>query len=184
MSAMPFNEMPRPLTPSPWVVRWAHLAPPGGTVLDLAAGRGRHGRMFLQRGHSVTFVDRDTEPLKDLVDLPRATVLQADLEDGSSWPVKGKVFDLIVVTNYLYRPLFSPILDSLDTGGLLLYETFAHGNEAFGRPRNPKHLLKAGELLEVMQGKLQIVAYEHGATHTDEPPAIKQRICAMNSNPS
>ena len=107
-------------------------------------------------------------------------VVQADLEDGSPWPLGQRRFGAVVVTNYLWRPLFPRILDALDEAGVLLYETFALGNEAYGRPANPDFLLRPGELIEVVRGRLQIVAYEHG--HLDEPrPAIKQRLCAVRS---
>ncbi len=175
---MTFTKTSGPREPSPWVLRWAHLAPPGGTVLDLAAGDGRHGRIFLARGHHVTFVDKNTTPLADVAAQANASVIGADLEDGAPWPLAEKTFDVIVVTNYLYRPLFAPLIDSLKTDGVLLYETFAHGNEAFRRPRNPAHLLKTGELLAVVQGKLQVVAYEHGLINTPDGPAVKQRLCA------
>ena len=52
--------------PSEWIIRFAPLVREGGPVLDLAAGGGRHGRYFLERGHPVTLVDRQTEALLDL----------------------------------------------------------------------------------------------------------------------
>lgn len=166
--------------PSPWVVRWAHLVKPGGQVLDLAAGGGRHGRLFLARGHGVTFVDKNAEPLEDLKDQTGATRIAADLEDGSPWPLQGQTFDAIVVVNYLHRDLFDALIESLKPGGVLIYETFARGNEEFSRPRNPDHLLKAGELLDALHGKLQVVAYEHGLVKSGDIPGVKQRLCAVN----
>ena len=164
--------------PSPWVARWAHLVAPGGSVLDVAAGGGRHGRLFLDRGHKVTFVDRNAEPLVDLKG--RATVVEAELEDASPWPFVGQTFDAVVVVNYLHRDLFPALIDSLAPGGVLIYETFQLGNEAFCRPRNPDHLLKSGELLDAVAGKLQVVAYESGLVQTADIPGVKQRLCAVN----
>lgn len=166
--------------PSPWVQRWAHLITPGGTVLDVAAGGGRHGKMLLEMGHSVTFLDRTIEPLAELSEHPQAEVMEADLEDGSPWPLEGCRFDAIVVVNYLHRDLFDTLIDSLNPGGVLIYETFARGNEDYTRPRNPDHLLKSGELLDTVHGKLQVVAYEHGLVSNADITGVKQRLCAIN----
>ena len=159
---------------SAWIRRFAHLVPAGGAVLDLAAGGGRHGRHFLGLGHPVTVVDRDVSGLADLAGT--AEVIAADLEDGSPWPLPGRAFAAVVVTNYLHRPLFPPILATLAEGGVLLYETFARGQEVLCRPRNPAHLLEPGELLRVFGQELQPVAFEQGLTAT---PSMVQRLCAV-----
>lgn len=163
--------------PSPWVERCATLIAPGGTVLDIACGTGRHSNMFAATGHKVTAIDRDISRL-----IPRRGIeaIGADLEDGTPWPLPGRLFDSVVVTNYLYRPLFPILIDSLNPGGVLIYETFAIGNEHLGRPRNPDFLLHDGELLEAVAGKLVVIAYEAG--RTDNPaPAIVQRIAAVKT---
>ena len=126
----------------PWIVRFAPLARQGAPVLDLACGSGRHARLFLERGHPVTAVDVDLSGLEDLREHPALELVQADLEDAP-WPLPGRRFGVVVVTNYLWRPLFPMILDAVDDGGMLLYETFALGNEAYGRPSNPDFLLRA-----------------------------------------
>ena len=173
--------MPVDQEPSPWIARFAPLVGPGAAVLDLACGGGRHARLFLERGHPVTAVDVDVSGLADLRQHPQLEVVRADLEDGSPWPLPGRRFGAVVVTNYLWRPLFPPILASLDQGGVLLYDTFARGNEAYGRPANPDFLLEPGELIEVVRDRLQIVAYEHG--YTERPrPAVKQRLCAVRQD--
>ncbi len=160
---------------SHWVERFAPLVSAGGAVLDLAAGGGRHSRLFLGRGHAVTAIDQDLSGLPPQDDLER---FEHDLEDGRPWPLGGRSYAGIVVTNYLYRPLFPDLLASLAAGGLLIYETFAQGNERFGRPRNPDHLLRPGELLE-WAGDLTVLAYEHG--EVSEPwPAVVQRIAAQD----
>lgn len=183
--------------PSPWVRRFAPLITPGddnegdnggdkgGAVLDLAAGGGRHGRYLLGLGFSVVLVDRDIAPLADLAGEPRAEIIEADLETGTSvfalgGPLAGRTFTGIVVVNYLHRALMEDIVAALAPGGVLIYETFASGNERFQRPRNPDHLLRCGELLDLLGGRLQIVAYEHGLDETAEIPGVKQRICAVN----
>jgi SAM-dependent methyltransferase len=166
-------------TPSAWVARFAPLVPPG-RILDVAAGTGRHSRFFQGRSHAVTAVDRNIAELTLDPDGPAADVVQHDLEGGAPWPFPGASFAAVVVTNYLHRPLFPHLLLSVQAGGLLLYETFAVGNEAFGRPRHPDHLLRTGELLEVVRGTLEVIAYEH-LTIDGPQPAVVQRIAARRS---
>lgn len=161
------------INPSDWIVRFAALVPAEAHVLDLACGGGRHSRLFLDRGHGVTALDRDITQAK-LAE--GAELIEADLENGSPWPLAGRRFGAVVVTNYLWRPLFPLLLASLEPGGILLYETFADGNEKFGRPANPDHLLKRGELLDLARG-LAVVSYEDGIV---ERAKVVQRIAAIN----
>lgn len=164
---------------SAWVERFAPLVPQGGPVLDLACGAGRHTRLFRRLGHPVTAVDRDIDALGALAEDTEIEAVRADLEDGSPWPTEARRFAGIVVANYLHRPILSRLLDALDEAGVLIYETFASGNERFGRPRNPDFLLRPGELLEVARGRLRIVAFEDGLVTTPKP-AVVQRLCAVN----
>jgi len=164
-------------TPSPWVVRWAPLIP-RGEVLDLACGNGRHARYLAALDHAVTAVDCNAAALDALRGVPRIELLEADLEGGASWPLAGRRFTGVVVTNYLHRPLFARLLESLAPGGALIYETFARGNERFGRPSNPAYLLNAGELLEAFGAELSVVAFEQGVVEQPKPAAI-QRLCAL-----
>jgi SAM-dependent methyltransferase len=167
-------------TPSAWIVRFAPVVSAGSPVLDLACGHGRHTRFFLARGHPVTAVDIDVSGLEDIAGHPGLEVVRADLEDGSPWPLAGRRFGAVVVVNYLWRPLFSQIIEAVDVEGVLLCETFALGNEAYGRPTNPDFLLRPGELIERVQGRLQIVAYEHGFLERPRP-MVRQRICAVRA---
>lgn len=157
---------------SAWVRRFAPLVPAGGGVLDVACGGGRHCRLFLERGHAVTGIDRDLAATR----AEGAELIAADLENGAPWPLPGQRFDAVVVTNYLWRPLFPALRQSLGKGGVLVYETFALGNEAFGRPRNPDFLLRRGELLDLAQG-LTVIAFEDGIM---DGRGVIQRICAVN----
>ena len=161
------------IPPSAWVMRWAPLIRAGGAVLDLAAGHGRHARALTTSRFAVTAVDVDVSALSGAA----AEVIAADLETGS-WPLQGRRFDGIVVTNYLHRPHFPHLIASLADGGVLIFETFGAGNERLGRPRNPDFLLAPGELLRAFAA-LTIVAYEHGAER-DPRPAVRQRLCAVN----
>ena len=169
--------------PSPWIQRFAHLVKRDARVLDLAAGGGRHGRVLLSRSSHVTFIDKEVGALEDLEKEPKATVLRADVE-GKVSPfsddgvLQNMQFDAVIVVNYLFRPLLNGLIEVIAPGGILLYETFARGNEAFARPRNPDHLLKNQELLATVAGRMQIVAYEHGVMQTGDIPGVKQRICA------
>jgi SAM-dependent methyltransferase len=161
-------------TPSAWVRRWAAWIRPGGAVLDVACGAGRHARFLAQLGFEVDAVDRDVTAFDGAP--PNVALLQADIE-AQTWPYAGRRFDAIVVANYLHRPLLPVLVDSLESGGLLVYETFAAGNERFGKPSNPAFLLQPGELLDAVRGKLRIIAYEDLVVEEPRPAAI-QRLCA------
>jgi SAM-dependent methyltransferase len=158
-------------TPSEWVARWARLVQ-RGPVLDVACGAGRHAILFAERGFEVFAVDRDEQVLPASIHF-----VKANLEDGSPWPFPGKRFAAIVVTNYLHRPLFPRLVESLDEGGVLIYETFMRGNERYGRPSNPNFLLRPGELIEAF-AMLSAVAFEQGTLELPRK-AVVQRICVI-----
>jgi SAM-dependent methyltransferase len=167
---------------SPWIQRWSHLVPEHGTVLDLACGQGRHVRWFAGRGHAVVGVDNALDALQSLEDLAQGGqvhTMLADLENNP-WPlmVQGapRQFGGVIVANYLWRALLPTIVASLAPGGVLLYETFAHGNASVGKPARPDFLLQPGELLRACQG-LRIVAFEDG--FCDQPDRFVQRIAAV-----
>lgn len=166
----------RDIAPSPWLKRWAPLIAPGASVLDLAAGGGRHSRYLRELGHPVTALDRDIAGLAGESDFE---TIAADLEAGA-WPLAERRFGAIVVVNYLHRELFPLLIAALAPGGVLIYETFARGNERFGRPRNPDFLLAPSELLDRLRGHLAIVAFEQGEV-VAPLPAVVQRICAVNN---
>lgn len=163
--------------PSPWIVRWTHLLKAHSDVLDLACGAGRHTQWFVDHGHRVTGVDRDLSSALHLSS--RATLVPADIENGP-WPFniagKPRQFDALIVTNYLWRPLMPTLLRSLTRGGILLYETFAQGNETVGRPTRADFLLRPGELLRYCED-FHVVAFEQG--FLEQPPRFVQRIAAV-----
>lgn len=159
-------------SPSNWITRWAHLIPAGGRVLDLACGSGRHLRWLTGQGFQATGVDRDEGALAASQGL--AELIQADLENGP-WPLGGRQFDGVVVTHYLWRPTWPHLLNLLAPGGVLLYETFAAGNQTVGKPSRPDFLLQPGELLQRCAG-LRVLGYEDG--FLDAPPRFMQRIAA------
>ena len=178
------------LQASAWVQRFAELVRPG-EVLDLACGHGRHALLFAARGNPVLAVDRDADVLTQLAARGQANlqILQLDLEShaapGASWPFAARRFAAVVVTNYLHRRLLPLIVDSLAPGGVLIYETFAHGNERFGKPSNPDFLLAPGELLTLALNpiaSLRVVAFEEGLRE-NPTLAMVQRICAVRPDP-
>ena len=170
---------PHPSAPSDWVRRFAPLIAPGAAVLDLACGHGRHARHLAGLGHAVEAVDRSEEGLSLLASVPNVTTRRADLE-GGPWPYAGRKFSGIVVANYLHRPLFPRLVEALEEGGVLIYETFMLGHERFGRPSNPQFLLRPGELLEAFGAALSVVAFEQGEVALPRPAAV-QRICAAKA---
>ncbi|MSQ56540.1 MAG: class I SAM-dependent methyltransferase [Limnohabitans sp.] len=163
--------------PSVWVQQYAHLIPSGGHVLDLACGYGRHMKWLSSQSYKVTGVDKDANALQGLSNYGHT--LCHDLENYA-WPFTNQSFDGIVVTHYLWRPLWPSILLSLKMGGVLIYETFSAGNEAFGKPSRPDFLLQNGELLMVFKD-LHVVAYENGLLA--EPQRVVQRIVAITPTP-
>jgi SAM-dependent methyltransferase len=162
------------LAPSPWICRWSHLVPAGGQVLDVACGSGRHMRWFAQQGYPTLGVDRSPEAVAAAGAFGQT--LLADIESGP-WPFGGQQFAGVVVTNYLWRARLPDIVAAVAPGGVLLYETFAQGNETVGKPSRPDFLLAPGELLTACAGALRVVAYEDG--FLAEPDRFVQRIAAV-----
>jgi SAM-dependent methyltransferase len=166
------------MEPSPWVQRFADLIPKNGAVLDLACGTGRHARYLLSLDFRVLLLDRNITAVADLAADEHAELIACDLEDGRPWPLGERTFDGVLVTNYLYRPLMKSIVSAVAPGGVLIYETFAHGNQAFGRPSNPDFLLQREELLNFARPQLQVVAFEDIVCGALKPAAI-QHIVAI-----
>jgi SAM-dependent methyltransferase len=164
-------------------MRWAHLVKPGGSVLDVAGGFGRHSKLFFERNHPTAMVDRASDAIEYVASAhPGIRCVQADIETAD-WPLlradgSPEQFDALIATNYLWRPLFPTLMASLAPGGVLIYETFAVGNETVGKPSRPDFLLRDGELLDVCKG-LRIVAYEHG--FLSDPARYAQRIVAIGA---
>lgn len=175
MSALPDTLQHGQEPPSAWVQRWAHLLEPGSTVLDVACGHGRHMAYLANVGHQLTGIDRNAEALASAA--AHGRVVQADIENGP-WPL-SETFDGLVVTNYLWRALFPQLLSAVKPGGVVIYETFAQGNESVGKPSRPDFLLAPGELLRVF-ASWRVVAYEHGFLAS--PDRYVQRIVAVNAH--
>ncbi|MBA4343467.1 MAG: SAM-dependent methyltransferase [Methylibium sp.] len=172
-------------TPSPWLLRWTQAMAAGKSALDLACGTGRHARMLAARGMQVTALDRDAQALAGLSGL--CEVVQADIEAGP-WPLPGRQFELVLVSNYLWRPLLPTIVACVAPGGWLIYETFATGQQTIGRPSRADFLLEPGELLRACEG-LRVVAFEDGFEGGDVGdkgqvnPRYVQRVAALREAP-
>lgn len=166
--------------PSEWVKRWSHLVKAQGQVLDVACGHGRHAYWFHGLNHTLTLIDKSQAAVDSIAIATQVcNKLVADIENGP-WPLTGRQFDAVVVTNYLWRPLMPTLLASLAPGGVLLYETFTAGNETVGKPSRPDFLLRSGELLQVCKD-LRVVAFEDAfvqSTHSTSPRFV-QRIVAV-----
>jgi SAM-dependent methyltransferase len=171
---------PRLAAPSPWVERFFGGIPPGGRVLDVACGSGRHLAYGLELGRTMVGIDRDVAGARrrcaDMADL---ALIEVDLEDGRPFPFPPSTFDGVIVTNYLWRPILSDIIAAVAPGGVLIYETFAIGQERFGRPSNPEFLLRPGELLQAVVPRLKVIAFEH--VRLGGPDRIVQRIAAVGA---
>ena len=164
--------------PSQWVVRHGGMIRPGGTVLDVACGSRRHGRFFRSLGNPVVLLDRDITKVTDMASVDDVEIVARDLEGGRPWPLAGRQFAGVIVVNYLYRSILPALVASVAPGGVLIYDTFAVGNEAYGRPSNPDYLLHREELLIAVRPELVVMAYED-VEETDPRPVVRQRVMAM-----
>lgn len=184
MSAAEAVQPPSPLSPpSDWLLRWAHLFPVGGQVLDVACGPGRHLYWLHAQGFRLAGVDRDPAALACLAPLARrgAEILEADIENGP-WPYAGRAFDAVLVTNYLWRARLPDIAAAVAPGGVLIYETFAQGHESVGRPARADFLLAPGELLQLAaRTGLRVLAYEDGFLDAPAPRFVQRMVAARGA---
>jgi len=145
--------------PSDWVQRWSHLVKPGGVVLDVACGQGRHAHWFHTLNCKLVVVDRSTEAIEILARHPNQyEAVVADIENGP-WPFPGRQFDAVVVTNYLWRPLMPTLLSSLAPSGVLRVVAFEEGfvTGADGQsPRFIQRIVAAREVCEVGESRGEI----------------------------
>lgn len=184
----PMNTYASTGKPDPWVQEYAALVPQG-PVLDLACGKGRHGQYFLGLGYPVTFVDKDISGVADSFSQDHSShsksldnniniqLIKHDLENNSPWPFHPDQFSGIVVTNYLYRPLLLQLITTLKPDGIIIYKTFAAGNEQFGKPKNPEFLLRKNELRTAFNKQFREIAFFQGREMN--PDRVTQAICVQ-----
>lgn len=165
--------------PMEWVRRFLPGVVPGGHVLDLACGGGRHARLALDNGLAVTCLDRDISGVADLDGKPGVTLIEADLETGDKFPFEPQSIDGVIVTNYLWRPILPDIVTAVRDDGLLIYATFAAGHtHPDGRPFRSEFLLQPNELIGAVTPALTVVGYVHGQIEGDGHRSTVQRIAA------
>lgn len=151
--------------PAGWLLDNGDLLRPGMRVLDVAAGRGRHALLLAGAKLAVTAMDRDAAKMARLADLAdrlglAITTEVRDFESGdAALPEAG--YDLVVVTNYLHRPLMPALLRAIAPGGVLIYETFTTAQAARGKPSNPAFLLEPGELPRLV-APLEVIRQREG----------------------
>ena len=163
---------------SRWVSENEKFIKRDGLILDLACGSGRHGKFLLEKGFNVVFLDRDISQLGWVPNASRSQVIKHDLEDGTRWIFLPCSFDAVVVTNYLYRPIFPDLLSIIEEGGILIYETFSQGNEIYGGPTKPNYLLQPEELIDIVRPSMRIISFKEG--YSDEGrESITQKIVAI-----
>ena len=163
---------------SNWVLENYNFIKKKGLILDLACGSGRHGRFLLEKGFNVVFLDQDTSQLDWVPEAFRSQVIKHDLETGTSWDFLPCSFDAVVVTNYLYRPIFPDLLSIIDEGGVLIYETFSKGNEIYGKPTNSNYLLEPEELIDLVRPSMRLISFKEGYS-SEGKESITQKIVAV-----
>ena len=194
--------MTDPTPPSPFILEqidsWLAARPENAAkepveLVDLACGKGRHINAVRKRGYEASFkitaVDANYQILEKLtaglkgrkeitavcLDLERKGLVLAEALDD-------RLFDLVLITNYLHRPVLGQIFALVRPGGLLLYETFGKGNEIFGRPSNPDFLLREGELASALPDSFSMRHQFFGQRqdiYPDRPPAIICQFAAQ-----
>jgi rhodanese-related sulfurtransferase len=141
--------------PSAWLLENADLLPRGGRVLDVACGRGRHALLLAGAGFDVTAIDRNADTIARLRAVAdrlgfRLTAEVIDLETDPPPTLGSQEYDVVLVFNYLHRPLMPALRNATRTGGRIFYETFTTRQAERGHPRNPAFLLEPGELEQLM----------------------------------
>lgn len=140
-------------SPSEWLVKNLALLP-RGRALDVAMGFGRNAFYLAENGFQVEGVDISVEAVAYVREQTAVSgldiaVVAADLE--ADFHIESGRYDVIICFNYLQRSLISEIKKGLRKGGMVVYETFIVEQAQFGRPKNPDHLLKNNELLDMFR---------------------------------
>ena len=169
--------------PSRWIINCVEAVTNNKElqILDFASGNGRHSKSLADNNRKITAVDNDDVKLSTYKNYQSIKTICFDLESEESWPLKRNYYDIVIVTNYLYRPKIKKIGDLVKENGYLFYETFARGNERYGKPSNPNFLLKDKELIRVFKKKFKILYYFNGQGFSNEKKIIQR--CAIKKTP-
>lgn len=141
---------------------------PQGVVIDIAAGRGRNTLFLAGKGYRVYGIDSSQEGLRIAREAMAKKTNQACLirGDANNLPFKPGTAAGVVVFYFLLRHIMKELIDLLQKGGVLVYETFLKRQNLFGRQRNPDFLLGDGELLSFFTS-LELILYEELVYHTE-----------------
>jgi len=130
----------------------------------VAMGRGRNAVYLAGMGFEVEGIDLSTEAVRNALEWARRSGVNiktqvTDLE--GNYHIEKGVYDVIICFNYLYRSLIPQIKMGLRTGGMVVYETYIVEQARFGKPKNPDHLLKHNELLDMFR-EFRCLRYREG----------------------
>ena len=163
--------------PSKWImeqIESINIVKNNINILDFASGYGRHSVKLANEGKYVTCIDKDQEKLNFYKDLTNIQAICFDLENNNKWPLKHQGYDIVIVTNYLYRPKIKDLANLVNKNGYLLYETFSEGNERYGRPKNSNYLLKERELIDLFENTFDVIDYFNGFTKEPKESYIQR----------
>ncbi len=169
--------------PNDWLVAHTGILPTAGQALDLACGEGRDAVFLATRGLTVEAIDGSAVALakgRQLAAARAATVTWRHLNLEGGWLPERHTYALITCHNFLHRPLLAALPDALTPGGILIYATYLTGQERYGHPANPAHLLRPGELRQACTG-LEILAYQEGTTRCCGQPAMRAAVVARKT---
>ena len=169
--------------PSRWIINCVEAVTNNKElqILDFASGNGRHSKSLANNKRKITAVDKDDVKLSTYKNYKSIKTICFDLESEESWPLKRKYYDIVIVTNYLYRPKIKKIVDLVKENGYLFYETFARGNEKYGKPSNPNFLLNDRELIKLFKKNFKILYYFNGQEFSNKMKIIQR--CAIKKTP-
>ena len=172
------------LKPSNWIINQVDALEISkkNNILDFASGNGRHAINLVKSYSRITAIDKDVNKLNLYKNTENINTICFDLETDEEWPLGKESFDVIIVTNYLYRPRIKELTSLLKKDGFLFYETFAVGNEKYGKPTNPAYLLKKRELINIFKNKFEIIYYFQGKVVSDKISIIQR--CSLKKKTS
>ena len=134
---------------------------PRGNVVDIAMGNGRNAVFLAAKGYAVWGLDTSSEALKIAREAmaEKGQNVSLILGDAGGLPFKAGSFSGVIVFYFLLRNILEEIAGLLQSGGVLVYETFLKRQNEVDRRRNPDFLLEDGELFSCFK-KFETLFYE------------------------